>query len=85
MEKTAATASCPRPKTKKEVRRFLGLAGYYRRFVPGFMDLTSPLTDLTRKGAPDLVQWTEQFQAAFVQVKWALCGEPLLFTEANRP
>lgn len=43
-------------------------------------DLTNPLTDFTRKGAPDLVQWTKQCQAAFVQVKWTLCGEPLLFT-----
>ncbi|XP_026003826.1 uncharacterized protein LOC113009615 [Astatotilapia calliptera] len=80
VEKTAAIASCPRPRTKKEVRRFLGLAGYYRRFVPGFAQLTSPLTDLTQKGAPDLVQWTGPCQAAFVQVKKALCGEPLLHT-----
>lgn len=51
---------------KKEVRWYLGLA-----------DLSSPLTDLTLKGAPDLVQWTEQSQDAFVQVKKALCREPL--------
>ncbi len=42
--KIAVIASCPRPKTKKEVRQFLGLAGYYRRFVPNYSDLTSPLT-----------------------------------------
>ena len=41
----------PRPRTKKEVRRFMGLAGYYRQFVPNFSDLASPLTDLTRKRA----------------------------------
>ena len=46
----------PRPRTKKEVRWFLGLAGYYRQFVPHFSDLASPLTDLTRKRAPDTVQ-----------------------------
>ncbi|XP_061920399.1 uncharacterized protein LOC133661276 [Entelurus aequoreus] len=56
IDKTAAVAACPTPKTKKEVRQFLGLVGYYRRFIPRFADLTSPLTDLTRKGAPDLVQ-----------------------------
>lgn len=50
MDKTVAIASCPRPKTKKEVRLFLGLVGDYHRFVPGFADLTSPLTDLTQKG-----------------------------------
>ncbi len=56
IDKTAAVAACPSPKTKKEVRQFLGLAGYYRRFIPNFSDLTSPLTDLTKKEAPDPVQ-----------------------------
>ncbi|KAK5862983.1 hypothetical protein PBY51_000047 [Eleginops maclovinus] len=80
IEKTAAISACPVPKTKKEVRRFVGLAGYYRRFIPAFSELTSPLTDLTRKGASDPVQWTEQCQLAFERVKKALCGKPLLFT-----
>ena len=80
VDKTAAIATCPRPKTKKEVRCFLGLTGYYQRFIPGFAELTSPLTDLTRKGASDLVQWTEPCQRAFERVKEALCGELLLFT-----
>ena len=80
VDKTAAIATCPRPKTKKEVRQFLGLAGYYRRFIPDFAGLTSPLTDLTRKGASDPVQWTEQCQQVFERVKQALCGEPLLYT-----
>ncbi len=47
IDKTAAVAACPSPKTKKEVRQFLGLAGYYRRFIPNYSDLTSPLTYLT--------------------------------------
>ena len=47
VDKTAAIAACLRPKMKKEVRRFLGLAGYYRWFIPCFVDLTSPMTDLT--------------------------------------
>ncbi|XP_016322800.1 uncharacterized mitochondrial protein AtMg00860-like [Sinocyclocheilus anshuiensis] len=67
ISKTAAVATCPRPKTKKEVRQFLGLAGYYRRFVPNYSDLTSPLTDLTKREAPDPVQWTELCQQAFTQ------------------
>ncbi|XP_037323915.1 uncharacterized protein LOC119215672 [Pungitius pungitius] len=80
VDKTAAIAACPRPKTKKEVRRFLGLAGYYRRFIPGFAALTSRLTDLGRKGASDPVQWTERCQWAVEAVKHAVCGEPLLHT-----
>ncbi len=78
IDKTAAVAACPSPKTKKEVRQFLGLAGYYRRFIPNFSDLTSPLTDLTKKEAPDPVQWTEPCQQALTKVKAALCGGPLL-------
>ncbi len=78
IDKTAAVAACPSPKTKKEVRQFLGLAGYYRRFIPNFSDLTSPLTDLTKKEVPDLVQWTELCQQAITKVKAALCGGPLL-------
>ncbi len=78
IDKTAAIAACPRPKTKKEVRQFLGLAGYYRRFIPDYSELTSPLTDLTKKEVPDTVPWTERCQQAFTQVKAALCGGPLL-------
>ncbi len=78
IDKTAAIAACPRPKTKKEVRQFLGLAGYYRRFVPDYSKLTSPLTDLTKKEVPDTVPWTERCQQVFTQVKAALCGGPLL-------
>ncbi len=78
IDKTAAIATCPRPKTKKEVRQFLGLVGYYRRFIPNYSDFTSPLTNLTKKEVPDPVQWTERCQQAFFQVKAALCGGPLL-------
>jgi len=52
----------------------------YSRLIPNFADLTSPLTDLTRKGASDPVQWTEQCQLVFEEVKQALCEEPLLHT-----
>ena len=70
--KTAAVAASPLPRTKKEVRWFLGLAGYYRQFVPHFLDLASPLTDLTRKRAPDTVQWSEPCQVSFEAIKTAL-------------
>ncbi len=53
IDKTAAIATCPS-------ETVLGAGCYYRRFVPNYSDITSPLTDLTKKGAPDPVQWTEQ-------------------------
>lgn len=72
--------ACLRPKNKKEVREFLEQAGcyYYHGFVPNYSEVTSTLTDLTRMGAPDLVQWTTPCQQAFIQVKAELCGGPLL-------
>lgn len=51
VDKTAVIAACPKPKTMKEVRRFLGLAGYYRRFIPGFAGLTSPVDGAVPAGA----------------------------------
>ncbi len=77
IDKTAAIAACPRPKTKKEVRQFLGLAGYYRRFIPDYSELTSPLTDLTKKEVPD-TDVDGAMPAGFHPVKAALCGGPLL-------
>lgn len=71
-------AACPSPKTKKEVRQFLGLEGYYRRFIPNYSELTSPLTDHTKKEAQDPFQWTELCQQALTKVKAALCGGLLL-------
>ena len=47
--KIAALKDYKRPVTKRDVRAFLGLAGYYRRFVPGFAQLTARISDLTRK------------------------------------
>ncbi len=52
-KKVTAILSAPQPTTKTQVRAFLGLAGYYRCFIPNFSSLASPLTDLTRKGQPE--------------------------------
>ncbi len=61
-----------------QVRAFLGLAGYYRCFIPNFSSLASPLTDLTRKGLPEKVPWGPEEEEAFQQVKTALTSEPIL-------
>ncbi|KAJ8346401.1 hypothetical protein SKAU_G00278020 [Synaphobranchus kaupii] len=70
-----------RAETKKEVRRFLGLAGYYRRFIPAYSELTSPLTDLTRKGASDPVQWTELCRQAFERTDASARGPGAVLTQ----
>lgn len=66
------------PKRKKDVRSFLGLASYYRRYVPGFATIAAPLSDLTRTSEPDKTQWTSQTQEAFQKLKDALTSAPVL-------
>nr|XP_008105066.1 PREDICTED: uncharacterized protein LOC100554808 [Anolis carolinensis] len=58
----------PIPKTKKQVRSFLGLAGYYRKFIPSFSTLAAPLTDLTRKNCPNQVIWSPECQKSMEQL-----------------
>ena len=73
----------PTPRNVREVRQFLGLSSYYRRFVKSFAQLAQPLHALTRKGIP--FAWTEACQEALDTLKQKLCGAPVLaypkFTE----
>ena len=66
----------PPPKSAKEIKQFLGLAGYYHKFVPRFSDLLRPLTRLTWKDV--LFEWTKECQAVFQMLKDALCEHPIL-------
>ena len=68
----------PTPKTKKQVRAFLGITGYYRKFIAHFSEIATPLTDLTKKNAPNQVRWTDACESAFQTLKTALCSEPVL-------
>ena len=66
-QKKEAATNCPRPKNSAEVRSFLGLAGYYQRFVRNFSKIATSLTNLTRKVAK--YEWTEQCEEAFQELK----------------
>ena len=75
-EKLEAIRTMPRPKTAKEVKQFLGLIGYYRKFVPRFSDLSRPLTCLTRHDAK--FEWTQQCQKSFDHLRDLLMQYPIL-------
>ena len=68
----------PRPRTKKQLRSFIGLVGFYRQFVPNFSALAAPLTDLTRKGSPSDVKWSEPQEKSFKALKDAIATPPIL-------
>ncbi|GJV16030.1 putative reverse transcriptase domain-containing protein [Tanacetum coccineum] len=64
------------PKTPTEIRQFLGLAGYYRRFIEGFSKIAKPMTKLTQKGIK--FDWGEKEENAFQLIKQKLCSAPIL-------
>ncbi|XP_076918628.1 uncharacterized protein LOC143579123 [Bidens hawaiensis] len=64
------------PKSPTEVRQFLGLAGYYRRFIENFSSIAQPLTQLTQKDKK--YDWTEKQEEAFQLLKQNLCSAPIL-------
>ena len=75
--KIEAILEMSRPQTKKEVRTFLGITGYYRRFVQNYATITEPLTELTRKNLPEKILWNEKTELAFQRLKEMLTTTPL--------
>ena len=83
-EKVAAVVEWPTPASVADVRSFLGLCTYYRRFVEGFATIAAPLTQLTRKNARFV--WDEACQEAFDGLKAVMAGAPVLpFPDSSRP
>jgi len=76
-DKMRRIKEAPQPTTKRQVRSFLGLAGYYRRFVPNFAAIAAPLTDLTKGGKPGRVEWDQTCENAFTTLKERLCSNPV--------
>nr|GEX10494.1 putative reverse transcriptase domain-containing protein [Tanacetum cinerariifolium] len=64
------------PKTPTEIRQFLGLDGYYRRFIEGFLKIAKSMTELTQKGVK--FDWGEKQETAFRLIKQKLCSVPIL-------
>ena len=75
-EKVKTVRDWPIPRNNKEVRSFLGLASYYRKFVKGFSDIARPLHKLCEKKTP--FKWTDDCQNSFETLKQALISAPIL-------
>ena len=67
-----------RPQTKRDVRSFLGVTGYYRDYIPHYAAIAAPLTDLTKKGFTRIVQWGVVHENAFKALKSSLISAPIL-------
>ncbi|KAL8108682.1 hypothetical protein AgCh_024954 [Apium graveolens] len=74
--KIEAVSNWERPTTPTEVRSFVGLIGYYRRFVQDFAKIVGPLTRLTRK--IEKFEWTEKCEESFQELKRRLVSAPVL-------
>jgi hypothetical protein len=75
-EKVKAIMEWLVPKNSHEVRSFMGLAGYYQRFVQGFSKIVKLITNLKRKGVR--YKWTKEFNVAFITLKRLLTSVPIL-------
>ena len=89
-EKVAAIKNYPKPKDLHDVRSFLGLASYYRKFIPGYSNIASPLHELTkgfpRKGKRITIQWSKLEDEAFNRLKDALTEDvTLMYPDFNKP
>ena len=74
--KVEAVSQWEAPKNASEIRSFLGLAGYYRKFIEGFSKLALPLTKLTRKG--QMFVWDVECEKGFQELKRRLTSAPIL-------
>ena len=84
MDKLSAIKEMPAPKSPKEIKQFLGLVGYYRKFIPQFSYVVNPLTRLTTHDT--LFQWCTKCEFAFQSLKNALCTKPILkFPDPQKP
>ena len=78
-DKIQAIRDAPRPSTKRQIKSFLGLAGFYRRFIPNFSSIASPLIDLTKKNKSNSIKdWQDHHERAFQTLKNRLTSSPIL-------
>ncbi|KAK7095859.1 hypothetical protein V1264_005220 [Littorina saxatilis] len=77
-DKVERVKNATRPENKRQLRAFLGLAGYYRRFIPNYAAVALPLTDLTKKKSPEKIPWDDSCERAFTTLKNRLSSFPVV-------
>ena len=75
-EKVKSVVSYPIPTNQREIRSFLGLSGFYRRFIKDYSKITKPLTSLLKKNT--IFNWTSSQQESFENLKKQLTSTPIL-------
>ena len=86
--KIEAMKKFPRPETLTQLRSFLGLVGYYRKFIKQFSQVASPLYELTKGDLPknSKLKWTQECEDAFNELKDRCCGTPVLgYADFTKP
>ena len=84
VDKLRAVKNFPQPKTAKQVKSFIGLGSYCRRFIPGFSQIAHSLYELTKQNMP--FDWTNDCETAFQTLKNKLCTAPVLISpDPNLP
>ena len=84
--KTDAISSFPVPKTQKQVKSFLGMCGFYRKFVESYSKIAAPLNMLLKKEYEKKIFWSAECQDSFDKLKQALLSAPILaYPDMNKP
>jgi hypothetical protein len=82
--RTEVISNYPKPKNARQVKQFLGLASYYRKFIQNFADVAKPLNELTRQDTQ--FKWSSECEMAFEELKRRLASPPILkFPDFDRP
>ena len=83
-EKLDSICNIPKPRSPKEIKKFLGLTGYYRKFIPRFSDMARPLRNLLAHDCEFV--WTNQCDISFHMLKDTLCSAPILkYPDTSKP
>ena len=77
-EKLKSIQEIDTPQTKRELRSFLGVTNYYRKFIPNYSAIAAPLTDRTRNSEPNKIRWETSQEKAFTTLKEKLANPPVL-------